>query len=259
MTQVVLSALLAGGLFLALILVQYVGRALGKRRQALYADADRTGAGAVAGAVFALLGLLLAFTFTGADSRFEHRRNLVVQHVNALGTAWMRIDLLPAADQPPIRDLFRRYVDALRQAAGAADRAAFTSSGDDLQSLQNALWRLCVESALRDGRPQVASLLLPPLNDSFDLTSTRQAATRIHVHPGIVILLVALAVLAGLLAGHAQAAAKRFDWLHALVFAALISATLYFILDFEYPRLGLITLDAVDVFMDELRNSLNGP
>jgi len=258
MNPVVVSAALAGGLFVALLLAQYLGRALGKHRQERYGDADEAGAGAVAGAVFALLGLLLAFTFTGADSRFEHRRDLVVQQVNALGTAWMRIDLLPTADQPPIRDLFRRYVDGLRQATTHADDPRTVGRiGTEMQSLQNQLWRRCVDSANRDGRPQVATLLLPPLNDSFDLTTTRLAAVRIHVHPGVIVLLVALAVLAGLLAGHAQAITKRPDWLHMVVFAALISATLYFILDFEYPRLGLITLDSVDTFMNELRASLN--
>ena len=64
------------------------------------------------GAVFALLGLLVAFTFSGAASRFDARRHLIVEETNAIGTAYLRLDLLPASAQPALRDLFRRYLDS---------------------------------------------------------------------------------------------------------------------------------------------------
>ena len=260
MNPLILSALLAVCLFFALILAQWLGRVIGKRRLTSHGDAAQDGAGVVEGAAFALLGLLLAFTFSGADTRFQHRRDLVIEQVNALGTAWMRLDLLPAADQPEIRTLFRRYVDALRQVAAnasAGDLGAATATTTDLQSLQNQLWRLCVAAANRDARPQVATLLLPPLNDTFDLSTTRLAAPRIHVQPPVIVFLLGVSLLAGLLAGHGQASTKRPDLLHMLTFAALISATLYFIMDLEYPRLGFINLDLADVFMTEFRASLD--
>lgn len=257
MNEVLQSAALAIGLFLALLVAQYAGWMIGRRRTNRFGAGEQAGVGAVQGAVFALLGLLLAFTFAGADSRFEHRRDLVVAQVNALGTAWMRLDLLPADDQPLIRDLMRRYIDDLQAAAkSAGDRPTVSRIAAELQLLQNEIWTLVVASANRDGRPHMATLLLPPLNDSFDLTTTRMASARMHVHPGIIWLLVALAVLAALLAGHSQAESERPDRLHMLVFAALIAATLYFILDFEYPRLGFIRLDSVDLFLEELRASL---
>jgi hypothetical protein len=58
----------------------------------------------VEGAVFGLMGLLLAFTFSGAASRFEVRRQLIVQETNAIGTAYLRLDLLPPGDQPKMRE-----------------------------------------------------------------------------------------------------------------------------------------------------------
>src|SRR6185369_7365193 len=72
----------------------------------------KVGLGAIEGAIFALLGLLIAFTFSGAAARFENRRHLIVEEANDIGTAYLRITLLPAETQPEIRDLFRRYVDA---------------------------------------------------------------------------------------------------------------------------------------------------
>lgn len=252
------AALLAVALFFALLAAQYAGRALGKwRLEHSGADAT-TGAGAVEGAAFALLGLLLAFTFSGADGRFQHRRDLIIEQVNALGTAWMRLDLLPAADQPPIRSLFKQYVDGLQKAAAnSRDSGAVAVIATDLQGLQNQIWRQCVASAARDGRPQVATLLLPPLNETFDLTTSRFAAARIHGHPAIIALLLGLSLIAGFLAGHAQASTKHPGLVFMLIFATLISTTMYFIMDFEYPRLGLVTLHSADTFMNELRAGLN--
>ena len=76
------------------------------------------------------LGLLIAFTFSGATSRFEARRHLLTEEANAIGTAYLRLDLLPATAQPELRRMMRAYVDA-RMAGG--------DGGDDVR-LQNAIW-----------------------------------------------------------------------------------------------------------------------
>ncbi|MFZ0792091.1 MAG: DUF4239 domain-containing protein [Chromatiaceae bacterium] len=258
MNPLVQSAILALGLFVALIAAQFIGRWLGGRRLARLGKEDAAGQGAVQGAVFAMLGLLIAFTFTGASSRFDHRRDLIVEQVNAISTAWMRLDLLPAADRAAIQQGLRDYVDGLGQAVKLTkEPKRFQDAVGRLRTLENEIWGRTVEAANRDGRPQVASLVLPPLNESFDLSTSRLAAGRIHVHTGIVALLVGLAVLAGLLAGHGQAPARRPDLLHMLIFAALLSLTLYFIMDFEYPRLGMVTIDTSDQLFAELRASMD--
>jgi hypothetical protein len=106
------AMLLAGGLFLALVACLEIGRRVGVRRAARDGEAARAGAGVVEGAVFALLGLLVAFTFSGAAARFDQRRALIVEEANAIGTAYLRLDLLPAAAREELRESFRRYVDA---------------------------------------------------------------------------------------------------------------------------------------------------
>jgi hypothetical protein len=70
------------------------------------------GFGTIEGSVLALLGLLIAFTFSGASARFDTRRQLIVEATNHIGTAYLRLDLLPAGAQPALRESFRRYVDA---------------------------------------------------------------------------------------------------------------------------------------------------
>jgi hypothetical protein len=87
-----LILIVAGLLFPVTLIFLEVGRRLGRRRLAEDPEGARAGAGAVEGAVFALFGLLIAFTFTSAAARYEARRDLIVQHANAIGTAWLRLE-----------------------------------------------------------------------------------------------------------------------------------------------------------------------
>lgn len=149
-------------------------------------------------------------------------------------------------------------MDGLREAVKLAkEPERFIAVVARLRVLEGEIWGQAVEAVNRDGRPQVATLVLPPRNESFDLSTSRLAANRTHVHTGIVALLVGLAVLAGLLGGHGQATTRRPDLLHLLIFAALLSLTLYFIMDFGYPRLGMITVDASGQLFAELRAGMD--
>ena len=97
------------------------------------AEGAVAGSGAMEGAVFALLGLLVAFTFSGAAARFDTRRQLIVEETNAIGTAYVRLDLLPADAQPTLRARFRQSLatrlEAYRKLPDvAAVRAALARS-----------------------------------------------------------------------------------------------------------------------------------
>lgn len=112
MNMIVMAAVLALGLLVGVLILQEVGRRIGARRLARDPDGAKAGTGVVEGAVFALVGLLIAFTFSGAASRFDQRRDLIVQETNAIGTAYLRLDLLPADARSVLKEEFRRYVDA---------------------------------------------------------------------------------------------------------------------------------------------------
>lgn len=252
-----LFLIVAGILFLVTLITMEVGRRLGLSRMAEDPEGARVGTGTVEGAVFALFGLLIAFTFTGAASRYEARRDLIVQHTNAIGTAWLRLDLLPAEVQPALRKDFRLYVDGIikvHQQAG--DKEAVNQMMAYLGKLQDEIWKLAETAASRDGRVQVATLVLPALNEMFDLTASRYAAARFHVPLVIFWFLVFLSLLASLLAGYAMASAKIRNWLHMILFALIISLTLYIIFDFEYPRHGVIHLQKADHIYIELRKTM---
>ena len=136
------ALLLSGGLFVAMFAMLELGHRLGVRRRRIDAEGAAAGTGVVEGAVFALLGLLIAFTFSGAASRFDERRKLVVEEANAIGTAYLRLDLLPSAAQLDLRASFRRYLDARlavyrdlgrRRRKGSARPRIGTAAGDLVQ------------------------------------------------------------------------------------------------------------------------------
>ena len=247
--------LLAGGLFLAMLACLEIGRRAGVRRAEREGQAAATGSGVVDGAVFALLGLLIAFTFSGAASRFDQRRSLIVEEANAIGTAYLRIDLLPAASQPEMRDSFRRYLDARLAAYRAIpDLEAVNAELARATALQQEIWRKAI--AASSGSQAATMLLLPALNQMIDITTTRTMATQTHPPIILFVLLFALALLGALLAGHAMAGAKERDWIHMATFAFALAGAVYVILDTEYPRLGLIRVDAFDQVLVELRQSM---
>ena len=99
-------------LFFGVLLCLEVGRRIGIWRSAHAAEGTAAEGRVVEGVVFGLLGLLMAFTFSGAAARFDTRRQLIVGETNAIGTAYLRLDLLPTAAQPAFRARFRQYVEA---------------------------------------------------------------------------------------------------------------------------------------------------
>jgi ABC-type glycerol-3-phosphate transport system permease component len=245
-------------LFPVMLLALEIGRRFGLRRLAEDPEGARAGASAVEGAVFALFGLLIAFTFTSAASRYEARRDLLVQHANAIGTAWLRLDLLPAEVQPALRKDFRLYLDmVIKLPQQVGNQQAVEQGVAQVGKLQDNIWNLAESAASRDGRPQVATLVLPALNDMFDLGASRYAAGKYHVSLVIVALLLVLSVLASLLAGFGMAAGRRRNWLHMIIFASLVTLTLFVILDLELPRHGLIGMGQFDQILVDLRQSMH--
>jgi len=248
-------------LLIGMSLAMGVGRRIGVSEYKRNPATSGKGISAIEGAVFALFGLLLAFTFSGAASRFENRRDLVVQEVNAIGTAYLRIDLLQEPDQTLLKPLFRDYVGSriktyqlISQGKDVA-MAEFAHS----QDLLNKIWVAAITAAKRTNNPAVMTLVLTPINEMIDITTTRLAATR--AHPPLVIygLLFAFAIASALLAGYSASFSKEHHWLHKLLFAICITGTIYATLDLEYPRIGQIRSDAMDNHFHELLQSIQPP
>jgi hypothetical protein len=220
------------------------------------ADGESTGLGAVQGAVFGLMGLVMAFTFSGAAGRFDHRRDLIVEEANDIGTAYLRIALLPEAARAPMQDKFREYLDSrLETYRAGTDAVRVSRLLQQTAEHQSQIWKVAVEAINRASSPPVAALILPSLNDMFDIVSTRTAATQMHPPTVVWLMLGGLALVCSMLVGYDLGSGRR-NWLHLLTFALLISLTLYVIIDMEYPRVGLIRVSATDRVLQDLRDSM---
>ncbi len=240
-----------------LLLVLEAGRRLALARMRGRPSLEESDSGIIDGAVFGLLGLLIAFSFSGAASRFDTRRDLIVTEANAIGTAYLRIDLLPDTAQPAMRDRFRRYLD-LRLAAYRSfpNLDAVAAGMAKATTLQGEIWTAAV-AASRDA-PTTATpmLFLPALNEMIDITTTRSVA--LDTHPPVVtfVLLAVLVLIGAFLAGYGMAKPGAEDWPRMLAFSLVMTLTVLVIFDFEYPRGGLIRIDAYDQVLVQTREAM---
>ena len=259
MSHAVTVFLLTVGLFLGMLLLLEIGRRIGIRRMKEDSGTAGESFGAVDGAVFALLGLLISFTFSGASSRFDARRQLIVEETNDIGTAYLRLDMLPADAQPALREGFRRYLDArIEIYRKLPDIAAAKEQLAKAVELQGQIWRQAVAAVRAEGAPPAAPmLLLPALNAMIDITTTRTMATLMHPPIIVFAMLFGLALGASLLAGYGMTGSEVRSRFHMIGFALVVAFAVFVILDIEYPRLGLIRVDAFDQALVDLRESMN--
>jgi len=248
------AVLIGLGVFIGALVALEVGQGIERRRVAKSSAEPPAGFGAMNGAVFALLGLLIAFTFSGAATRFEARRALVTQETNAIGTAYLRLGLLLPDARVHLQDEFRGYLEARLAAYRATSIAAFRAGQARAVDLQGTIWRDAVAASKEAGPPAII-VLLPAINEAIDITTTRSVALENHPPAAIFGMLIVLALLAALLAGTGLSSTEQ-NWMPKLAFAGAMAATIYVTLDIEYPRLGLIRISEADHILQELRQSM---
>jgi hypothetical protein len=244
-------------LFLAMVgLVRY-GRRFGARNSVLDPSGWTSGTAAIEGAVFALMTLLVAFTFSGAANRFAERRRLIVDEANAIQTAYLRLALVAPEHRENLRQQFRRYVDSRIAVYGSfPDVNAVRRELARSNAVQQELWHSSMSALERTSDPRASLLLVPSLNEMIDLTTVRTVALTTHPSPLIFALLGMLALASAFVAGVSMAKSSLPNRLHVFGFSALVTLTLAVIVDFEYPRIGLIRIDAVDELLVDARESM---
>src|SRR5258708_27393426 len=165
-------------LLIGMLLLLEIGRRYGVRRRPKESEGERGGLGTVEGAVFALFGLMVAFTFSGAATRFNEKRMLIAEEVNTIGTAYLRLDLVPQKAQAALQELFRRYVDSrLETYRKLPDMEAAKPAIAESKKLQEEIWTQAVAATLLPmSHPDAGRLLLPALNNMIDITTTRTMA-----------------------------------------------------------------------------------
>jgi len=245
-------------LFVGILTCLEVGWRVRSKNLATETEKSDAGLNAIDGAVFALMGLLIAFTFSGAATRFEARRSLIVQETNDIGTAYLRIDMLPVDAQPALRQDYRDYLesrlDFYDKLGGDLDAAkpAFAKSAD----LQHKIWSESVAATARQSSAAVTTLVLTSVNSMIDITTTRLVALETHPPLAIYLALAAVVLASSVLAGYAMAKSGSRNWSHMLIYAGTLAFAVYLIFDLDYPRLGLVRIDSADHILVDLRNSM---
>jgi hypothetical protein len=182
---------------------------------------------------------------------------LVAQQVNAIGTGWSRIDVLPPEVQQPVRAGLQAYVDALIvMYREEPSRAEALKEPDAVARTREELWSRAVAACSTKDGEKARMLLLPSLNEMFDVAETERLARRIH-SPGLIFFMLAILALASaVFVGYAVAGGARRNWMYMIGSAATVAVAIYVIIELEFPRLGLLRTDAVDHALVELRTTM---
>lgn len=250
--DIFIPLLCLGGLMMVLL---ETGRRIGKRRMLLDPRGSHEGLGATEAAVFGLMGLMIAFTFSGASDRFDHRRKLIIEEANAIEAAYRRIDLVPADAQPAIRLYFREYLEArIEVYKGMNDLNVTSSTGKKGEVLLDKIWTASIEACKRSDNVAASIVFLPALNSMIDTRNTRLAYTQLHQPNIIFVVLALLALICSVLAGYAMAPGTSRNWIYFTGFTVVMVVCIYVIIDMEYPRMGIIRVDTMDFVIIHLRD-----
>lgn len=248
MMFVLFSLAIAATFFISSLILLNYGRSLGLRYLKKEAG-NMAGLATVESAVFALIGLLLAFTISGALQRFDERRQLVIQEANAARTAHGRLGLFEhdiARDlQAKLRTYVQARIDLYRMPHDFSlwQRTELFSpeQQDKILDLQAKVWDTAVAAFPEANFRPACGQALPSLSTLFDLAGLRLGASEKHPPEIVYAMLFGLGLLGSLLAGFGMAAAKARSWIHMFIFAATLTVTLYAVTEMEFPRLGLIS------------------
>ena len=240
--------------FITLQLGLEVGSRLGKRR----AEEPNKGTDAVASIVYGLLTLLLSFSFSLAVARFDARRHIIVDEANSVGTAYLRLDLLPEPSQPSLKAAFVRYTDARLAfnnalSNGTDPSASLKTTGEE----QVVIWTKAMSAYRTDPHESTRIQLTPALNEMFDLAAARSEAVETRVPWIIFLLLASVSLASSLLIGKALAPRPTRSWGYRLIFSVVVVFVSYVIADLDDPRQGLIRINDSDKILREIRSTMH--
>lgn len=238
-------------LFLSMIFTLQLGQIIGKKYP------PRSGFNITEGAVFTLMGLLVAFTFASSNQRFDLRRTMMIDEANAISTSYLRLSTLPTSDQQALKKDYLEYIESRLALYNAIpDFKKIESELAKFKLIQNKIWRDAIIATKRSSSPMTAMLVLPSINTMFDIANTRTAYSNLHPHILIFILLITVAVLSAFLAGYGMAGKEKWQSLHVLVYLIITTITIYIIIDLEYPRLGFLKESSFDSVLIDVKHHI---
>jgi hypothetical protein len=206
-------------------------------------------------AVLSLMGLVLAFTYSNAAARLEASRLSILDEVNAIETAWLRIDVAEPQAQPRLKQIVRNYLDTrIRAYEVFRDPAEYRRQLESGTELRKELWTLSVEATTVSVN---RTLLLTALNAVSDTAATRTLSLGTHLPASVLVCLIGIVLIGSMLIGTMLGGRNNRQWFDRVIIAVVLSLVVYTILDMEYPRIGIKLLERSDAMLVELRKSIS--
>lgn len=210
----------------------------------------------VQAALLALVGLMLGFTFAMALSRYDLRRQLVLDEANSIGTTGLRASLLPQKYEEDITHLLQEYVIARLDFYRAGDdQARIENAVQHAERLQQQLWSRAVAVAREQPNPITASFI-QSLNETIDLASKRLDALENRIPKAVWLMLLFVGSIACFLTGILHRQART---LSVLALPIVLAAVLTMIADLDSPRGGLIRISQESMMRLKIEHLHNGP
>lgn len=223
--------------FVVLWLSTLLGDVIQRRLRSLR-DEERNDFGIVQAATLTLLALIIGFTFSMVVSRYDQRKNCEAEEANAIGTEYVRADLLPAADAARVRQLLKNYLDQRVLFYETRDERQLRQIETDTAQLHRELWSAVQAAATANPTPTVA-LAVSGMNDVLNTQGYTQAAWWNRIPRSARILLFTIAVGCSLLTGYGS---HRTNRLLFLILPLAVSVSFFLIADIDSPRRGFISV-----------------
>jgi hypothetical protein len=236
--------------FASLWLAATVGVRLGRRRR--LKDDAREDFAVIQAATLTLLGLILGFSFSMAIGRYDQRKNLEEEEANAIGTEYLRAELLPAADAARIKALLVHYTEQRIAFYTTRDMDEYRQINIRTAKLQGELWSAVQAPAVAQPTP-LSALAVAGMNDVLNSQGYTQAAWWNRIPVMAWSLMVVIAICCNVLTGYGARDGKAERKL-LLVLPLVVSITFMLIADIDSPRGGLIRVQPQNLttFLDSL-------
>jgi hypothetical protein len=236
----VLLALLS---LLAMWLAGRIGGYIRAKREAKHGE-PRADFNMALTATLTLLGLIIGFSFSMAMSRYDQRKNFEEAEANAIGTEYLRADVLPPGDAAKIKSLLATYTDQRIAFYRSQDRTELQHINAETAQLQDELWRAVEVPAVAQPNP-LSALAVAGMNDVLNSQGHTQAAWWYRIPTEAWVLMIAIALYANLLMGFNAQGARTNTLL--LVLPLLVGISILLVADIDSPRGGLVRVHPVNL------------
>lgn len=239
------SVFIAGILFVSMVLAIEMGYRLGVKAQPSANEAFKSHVNTVGASILGILALLLGFTFSISLQRFDSRNQAVVEEANAIGTTYLRSQLLPTSVRSDVQQLLREYLDLRVQASAISldEQAEREMLLTKAKHMQTVLWGYAQQAAEEEPNPVTTGLFIQSLNELIDNFGKRNAALNRHVPEVVLLLLYGTFLMVGAVVGYGSGLGGYRISIATHIMVVLIMVLVFIIIDLDRPRRGLIQVD----------------